>query len=124
MTKKKDQFVSACATLALGEAGNTGEWRAKRPIIDLGKCTPCKNQKDSCYLCWLYCPDGTVKRGIPLEIDLIYCKGCGICAQVCPTKAIDMRPEEDFLDSLCEILENTDEAAESEDNRRTGEQND
>ena len=101
MPSKKDQFTSACATLTSGEAGTTGDWRAKRPIIDLNKCIPFKKQKDTCYLCWLYCPDGTVKRGTPVEIDLIYCKGCGVCAQVCPTKAISMEIEEGFLDSVC-----------------------
>ena len=103
MTEKKDCFISACATPALGEAGQTGEWRAKRPIVELRKCTPCKNQKPSCYLCWLYCPDGTVKRGIPIEIDLTHCKGCGICAEVCPTKAIQMEVEEKFLNTVCNI---------------------
>jgi pyruvate ferredoxin oxidoreductase delta subunit len=103
MPSKKDSFISACATLARGEAGTTGDWRAERPVIDHSKCTPCKKQKDTCYLCWLYCPDGTVKRGIPIEIDLNYCKGCGVCAQVCPTKAISMEVEEDFLEvvSVC-----------------------
>jgi pyruvate ferredoxin oxidoreductase delta subunit len=109
MPAKKDQFISACATLARGEAGRTGDWRAKRPIIDLSKCTPCKKQKDTCYLCWLYCPDGTVKRAIPVEIDLEYCKGCGVCAQVCPTKAITMEDEEDLLLSECAILGESEE---------------
>ena len=30
------------------------------------------------------------KAGIPVEIDLEYCKGCGICAEECPAKAITM----------------------------------
>ena len=105
MASEKDQFVSACATLTRGEAGKTGDWRAKRPVIDLSKCTPCKKQKDTCYLCWLYCPDGTVKRRIPIEIDLTYCKGCGVCAEVCPTKAIRMEAEEKFALSECSIQE-------------------
>ena len=105
MASEKDQFVSACATLTRGEAGKTGDWRAKRPVIDLSKCTPCKKQKDTCYLCWLYCPDGTVKRRIPIEIDLTYCKGCGVCAEVCPTKAIHMEVEEKFVFSECSIQE-------------------
>jgi len=28
--------------------------------------------------------------------DLDFCKGCGICAKECPTKAISMKPEGDF----------------------------
>jgi len=27
------------------------------------------------------------------EINYDYCKGCGICANECPTKAIEMVPE-------------------------------
>ncbi|MFP3162015.1 MAG: 4Fe-4S binding protein, partial [Acidilobus sp.] len=26
-------------------------------------------------------------------VDYEYCKGCGICAEVCPTHAIEMVPE-------------------------------
>ncbi|MDD3391652.1 MAG: 4Fe-4S binding protein [Synergistaceae bacterium] len=29
-------------------------------------------------------------------IDLFFCKGCGICAHVCPKDAIEMKPEADF----------------------------
>ena len=102
MAEKRNTFISACATLAHGEAGQTGDWRARRPVIDLSKCIPCKKQKDSCYLCWLFCPDGTVKRGIPVEIDLTYCKGCGVCAEVCPVNAIEMVGEEKFLNNVCD----------------------
>ena len=105
MASEKYQFISACATLMEGEAGNTGEWRAKRPVIDFSKCTPCKKNKNTCYLCWLYCPEGTIKRAIPLEINLTYCKGCGVCAQVCPTKAIDMVVEEKFVLEQCAVQE-------------------
>lgn len=101
MSKKNDHFISACATLARGEAGRTGDWRAERPVIDLSKCTPSKTGKASCYLCWLYCPEGTVKRGIPVEIDLTYCKGCGICAAECPSKAIRMEAEDQFFGTEC-----------------------
>ncbi|MGC8974292.1 MAG: 4Fe-4S binding protein, partial [Thermoproteus sp.] len=31
--------------------------------------------------------------GQKIKIDYTYCKGCGICAHECPTKAIEMVPE-------------------------------
>ena len=40
-------------------------------------------------------PEGVVKRSIPVEIDLDYCKGCGICAEECPGKAIEMVEEDE-----------------------------
>jgi pyruvate ferredoxin oxidoreductase delta subunit len=91
--KKRDKYVHAHSKFCKGEAGKTGNWRTCRPEIDLSRCTPAKNKKPSCFVCWLYCPDAVVKRSIPVEIDLEYCKGCGICAEECPTKAIKMVEE-------------------------------
>ena len=34
-----------------------------------------------------------VKKGTGPEVNLTYCKGCGICASECPRKAISMKPE-------------------------------
>jgi pyruvate ferredoxin oxidoreductase delta subunit len=45
----------------------------------------------------LYCPDAVISRTIPPTIDYEYCKGCGICAEECPTKAIAMVDEGSFL---------------------------
>jgi pyruvate ferredoxin oxidoreductase delta subunit len=81
----------------IGEGGKTGEWRSSRPVIDEDKCTPARKNKPSCFLCWLYCPEVTITKTIPLRIDLEYCKGCGICAEVCPTHAIAMVDEEKFI---------------------------
>jgi len=78
----------------IGEAGITGDWRDSRPVIDLDKCTPSKKNKPSCFQCWLYCPEAVISKTIPVEINLEYCKGCGICAQVCPTHAITMVAEQ------------------------------
>jgi len=75
---------------AIGEAGKTGEWRSLMPVIHNNKCIPAKQNKPSCFICWLYCPDAVIKKTIPVQINLEYCKGCGICMQVCPAKAITM----------------------------------
>ena len=69
----------------------TGDWRTKRPVIDMNKCT-------HCLLCWVYCPDSSILAvdGKIVGVDLEHCKGCGICARECPPKvsAISMVPEE------------------------------
>ena len=92
--RDKCDFTYAHSKLCKGEAGKTGGWRSSKPVIDPSRCTPMKNQRPSCFICWLYCPEGVVTRAIPVEIDLDYCKGCGICAEECPTKAIQMIDEE------------------------------
>ncbi len=85
--------ISGVSFPSIGEAGKTGDWRELTPVIDPLKCIPVKRHKPSCFLCWLYCPEAAIKRGIPVEIDLEYCKGCGICAEECPTGAIAMVEE-------------------------------
>ncbi len=77
----------------IGEAGKTGEWRTVRPVIDHKKCLPAKSNKKSCFQCWLYCPEAVVSRTVPVDINYDYCKGCGICSQVCPVNAIIMTSE-------------------------------
>ncbi|HDP25229.1 MAG TPA: pyruvate ferredoxin oxidoreductase [Deltaproteobacteria bacterium] len=76
-----------------GDAGKTGSWRVLRPVLDPGACIPAKRNAPACFICWLYCPDGIITRSIPPTIDYEYCKGCGICAEECPTKAIIMVEE-------------------------------
>jgi pyruvate ferredoxin oxidoreductase delta subunit len=39
-----------------------------------------------------------ISKTLKPEIDLEYCKGCGICSEECPTKAITMVPESSFTD--------------------------
>ena len=82
------------STPAVGEAGKTGDWRDMKPVIDQSKCIPAVKNRAACYLCWLYCPEAVINKSIPPYINLEYCKGCGICSQVCPVQAIIMTPEE------------------------------
>ncbi|MEM2099104.1 MAG: 4Fe-4S binding protein [Candidatus Bathyarchaeia archaeon] len=67
----------------------TGDWKTYMPVRDAEKCT-------RCLLCVIFCPDGAVHwigDKADIEFDLRFCKGCGICAHECPTKAISMKLE-------------------------------
>ena len=67
---------------------NTGSWRTFKPKRNKDKCV-------NCLLCWIYCPDSSilVSDGKMTGIDYEHCKGCGICAKVCPAKCIEMVKE-------------------------------
>ncbi len=66
-------------------------------LFEARRCLSCGNCF-SCDNCYGVCPDNAViKLGAPgerYEIDLDYCKGCGICVEECPCGAIEMVPEE------------------------------
>ena len=93
MTKNSSGTQIAMSKPSIGEAGQTGDWRNKHPEIDAETCSAAKQGRESCQLCWVYCPDACITRGAPPVIDLAYCKGCGICAQECPTSSIEMVAE-------------------------------
>jgi len=65
----------------------TGDWKSFTPERDVKKCT-------KCLLCTIYCPDCAIRWNAEkgdIEFDMNFCKGCGICANECPTKAIAMK---------------------------------
>jgi pyruvate ferredoxin oxidoreductase delta subunit len=63
------------------EQYQTGGWRTFRPILDSTKCT-------DCTVCWFYCPDSAIviEARRMLGFHLAHCKGCGVCATVCPSR--------------------------------------
>ena len=73
-----------------GVSGKTGTWRVVKPVFVNDKCI-------RCMLCWLYCPEGVIevvdREDAFITINYDYCKGCGICSDVCPVKAIELIPE-------------------------------
>ena len=68
---------------------DTALFEARR-CMSCGNCFECDN-------CFGMCPDNAVIKlgpGRRYEIDLDYCKGCGVCAAECPCGAITMVPEQ------------------------------
>ena len=66
-------------------------------LFEARRCLSCGNCF-SCDNCYGVCPDNAViKLGRPgelYEIDLDFCKGCGLCVAECPCGAIEMVPEQ------------------------------
>ncbi len=84
MTEKQMTWKEARIAGIVTEAGSsveylTGAWRSLRPVHDMEQCT-------HCLICWVYCPDASiiVEDGRWVRFDYDHCKGCGICAEVCP----------------------------------------
>ena len=67
----------------------TGDWRTVTPVFHPEKCT-------HCLLCFPVCPDSSIptENGKRLDFDYDHCKGCGICAAVCPLGAITFGEKE------------------------------
>jgi NADPH-dependent glutamate synthase beta subunit-like oxidoreductase len=74
----------------------TGGLDESTALFEARRCMSCGNCFE-CDNCYGVCPDNAVINlgpGRRYEIDLDYCKGCGICAAECPCGAIDMVPEQ------------------------------
>ncbi len=80
-------FNSYTATVA--------SWRVEKPVFNIDVCIDCQN-------CWIWCPDTSIlsRDKQMLGIDYDHCKGCAVCAEVCPTnpKSLIMFSEQTALE--------------------------
>jgi len=85
---KKYDVVTSISYPKKGAMGKTGSWRVFKPKLNKDKCV-------KCLQCWVFCPEGVITKNKDgtVSIDFEYCKGCGICANVCKVKAIVMERE-------------------------------
>ena len=125
--------------------GGTSKYRdmshiaTQLPVYDASKCVACGQCAATCPDSALYCtitdrpiPESAARyfkifkkppKGIPwdrfamnINVKKGSCKGCGICAQVCPTDALAMVPKTGlsdaaFLPDACREFDKTAEAA-------------
>lgn len=59
-------------------------------LIDYTKCAPCLT-----LICVGVCPFGILEAGTdgkPQIVDVTSCTRCGVCANLCPAKAISINP--------------------------------
>lgn len=85
---KVSQRVSSFAEVHLGLNEEIAILEAQR-CFNCGVCNLCDN-------CYLFCPDVAIRKEPGSGKNIInydYCKGCGICAEECPRKAIVMEEE-------------------------------
>ncbi|TCC24346.1 NAD(P)-binding protein [Kribbella sindirgiensis] len=70
----------------------TGGLTAETALFEARRCMSCGNCLE-CDNCFGVCPDNAIIKlgpGKGYEIDLDFCKGCGLCATECPSGAITM----------------------------------
>lgn len=81
--------ASALLTTAFASAADL-----ERLLGEAARCLSC-GRCNHCDNCWVYCPDAAVSRdGQGYAIDYDYCKGCLVCAAVCPRRVLSVIEEE------------------------------
>ncbi|MBN1690217.1 MAG: 2-oxoacid:acceptor oxidoreductase family protein [Dehalococcoidia bacterium] len=84
---KWNELLVGCAVTDVGNTKRfcTGDWKSEHPEWNNDVCI-------KCGICSLYCPEACISQQNDgfFRADLFFCKGCGICAQECWTRAIKM----------------------------------
>lgn len=73
---------------------SVADWRVFKPVYNRDVCIDCQN-------CWVFCPDTAIisRDKKMIGIDYEHCKGCGVCAEVCPTNPKSLIMFEETMDN-------------------------
>jgi 2-oxoacid:acceptor oxidoreductase delta subunit (pyruvate/2-ketoisovalerate family) len=88
-----DKHVSGDAARAGFQEVNRG-LDHEAALEEAGRCLNC-GVCNECELCLIFCPDFAISRRETggFDVDMNYCKGCGVCAAECPRGALTMARE-------------------------------
>ncbi|MFA5399355.1 MAG: 2-oxoacid:acceptor oxidoreductase family protein [Dehalococcoidia bacterium] len=82
-----NELLVGCAVTDVGNTKRfcTGDWKSEHPEWNDAVCI-------QCGICSIYCPEACISEQSDgyFRSNPFFCKGCGICAQECWTKAIKM----------------------------------
>jgi len=78
--------------------------------MELIRAQPLDERCAKCYKCIEACPYSAIsinENGL-IQVDIISCRGCGICESLCPSKAIELAHYKDnqyvaYIDELLPI---------------------
>lgn len=83
-------ILSEAPSARIGDFREVNQGLASREeaarCFSCGLCTECDT-------CLVFCPEGIIRRGSNgngYQVDLDYCKGCGLCVAECPRGAMEM----------------------------------
>lgn len=101
LTVSQAKAAASSASIPMGK----GEY-----LIELIRAEPSDERCAKCYKCIEACPYSAIsvnEKG-SIVVDLISCRGCGICASICPSKAIELAYYRDiqynaYIDELLTI---------------------
>ena len=85
--------IELAVSQAKGAASTAGvPMKHEEYTIELIRGQPDNERCAKCYKCVEACPYSAISINgeNQIEVDIISCRGCGICAATCPSKAIDL----------------------------------
>jgi heterodisulfide reductase subunit A len=105
--------IDLAVSQAKGAASTAGiPMKNEKYVMELIRAQPIEERCAKCYKCIEACPYGaiSINENRLIQVDIIKCRGCGICEATCPSKAIELAHYKDnqyvaYIDELLPIEE-------------------
>ncbi len=67
----------------------TDQFESRNLKVDSQQCAKLRHRKSTCKRCIDQCPEQAITIQTTIQVNPDRCTGCGICASVCPTGALE-----------------------------------